>query len=51
MVAMTMLRSCGKKERLLGSILLNLQVKPLCIVGFEGRRRGEIGSLFEEYCV
>lgn len=41
MVAMTMLRSCGKKERLLGSILLNLKVKYLSIVGFEAGRRGD----------
>lgn len=23
----------------------------MCIVGFEGGRRGEIGSSFEEYCL
>lgn len=43
MVVMTMLRSCGKKERLLGFTLLNLQVKHFSIVGFGGidrRRKG-----------
>lgn len=41
---MTMLRSCGKKERLLDSTLLNLQVKHLSIVGFGRIDRGRKGA-------
>lgn len=48
---MTMLRSCGEKERLLGSILLNLQVIHFGTVGSGGKWGMEIRRLFGKIVV